>query len=328
MNTEKSPLAPIAGLVRDIPILVTQEDNLSHDTPDFTMPDLRPLGKTARAVHWLKRVQNDQGPCINQISICVFIGAHEVARDIIGDDPTSTAENRLAMLSKGQAGIRGIASALGAGYQLLEMGVEAPAADIRTHTSLDEHDCAKAIGFGMAAVNTTPDVLILGSAGVGSATAAAAIARGLYGGTSAYWAYGEDAGAQKRIEAVDQAVSTHRKCQGDPIKLLQAFGGHDLAGIFGAILAAGHSRIPVLLDGFVVCAAAAVLHTVNPNALDHCFAAHVSAEPAHGALLDRLGKRPLLDIGVGIGDGTGAAMTASIIRSAVAAYDEMIGASE
>ncbi|HHL43861.1 MAG TPA: nicotinate-nucleotide--dimethylbenzimidazole phosphoribosyltransferase, partial [Hellea balneolensis] len=284
---------------------------------------LAPLGNLGQAISWLAAIKDEEVPSINLPGIFVFVGAHSVATDIIGEDPAKRASGRIEALSKGRAGIRGIAGDMGASFQVFEMGLEAPAADIRSTVSLDEHACAQAIAFGMASVSAQTDLLILGSAGVGSATAAAAIARGLYGGTSDYWADGDDQGAHKRILAVEEAVHFHRSIQGDPVKLLQAFGGHDLAGIFGAILAAGHQGIPVLLDGFVVCAAAALLYTLNPDALDHCYATHLTTEPAHGALLDRIGKTPLLDLGIGIGDGTGAALTAGLLRSACVAYGEI-----
>jgi len=83
----------------------------------------------------------------------------------------------------------------------------------------------------------------------------------------------------------------------------------------GAILAARHQAIPVILDGYVVCAAAAVLHEIHPDAISHCMAGHVTAEPAHRALLERLGLTPMLDMGIGIGDGTGAAFALGALRS-------------
>ena len=101
--------------------------------------------------------------------------------------------------------------------------------------------------------------------------------------------------------------------------MLRRFGGRDIAGLVGAILAARHQRIPVLLDGFVVCAAAAVLHKIDPGAIDHCYAGHISAEPAHGALLDRLGLSPLLDMGIGVGDGTGAGLAMGQLKAAASA---------
>ena len=102
----------------------------------------------------------------------------------------------------------------------------------------------------------------------------------------------------------------------DPLAVLRCFGGRDIAGMVGAILAARHQSIPVILDGYVVCAAAAVLHKLDPEAISHCIAGHVTTEPAHQALLDRLDLKPMLNLGIGIGDGTGAAFALGSLRSA------------
>ena len=91
----------------------------------------------------------------------------------------------------------------------------------------------------------------------------------------------------------------------------------------GAILAARIQRVPVLLDGFVVCSAAAALDALDPGALDHCLAGHVSAESAHAEVLRRLGKRPLVDLGMRLGEGTGAALAVGIVKCAVACHNGM-----
>ena len=91
----------------------------------------------------------------------------------------------------------------------------------------------------------------------------------------------------------------------------------------GAILGARHQRVPVILDGFVVCSAAAVLHALDPRALDHCLAGHVSAERAHAEALSRMGKTPILDLGMRLGEGSGAALAVGVIKAAVACHNGM-----
>ena len=103
-----------------------------------------------------------------------------------------------------------------------------------------------------------------------------------------------------------------------PLEILRHYGGRDIAGVVGAILAARHQRIPVILDGYVVCAAAAVLHRINPSTLDHCIAAQVTIEPAHQALLDRIEKTPAMELEINIGDGTGGAFALSALKAAAA----------
>jgi nicotinate-nucleotide--dimethylbenzimidazole phosphoribosyltransferase len=104
---------------------------------------------------------------------------------------------------------------------------------------------------------------------------------------------------------------------------LRRLGGRELAAMAGAILGARMNRVPVLIDGYVATAAAAVLFKANPQALDHCMAAHVSAEPAHGKLLQKLGLNPLLDLGMRLGEGSGAALAAGLVRAAVSCHTGM-----
>ncbi len=279
---------------------------------------LEPLGHLSEAVAWLARWQGTQTPSITKPLVSVFIGTHQVAGHVLGADVVEGGKARMASMAKGSAGVRGIAGSVSAFFKVFDMGIEAPAADMRTAPSLSQRDCAGAMAYGMEVVAEQCDIIVLGNAGFGSATAAAGIARGLFGGAAGYWAGGDGKTAARRIEAVEQAANTHKEILSDPLEILRCFGGRDIAGMVGAILAARHQNIPVLLDGFTVCAAAAIVHALNPAALDHCLATHKTTEPAHGALLERIGKKPLLDFGLGIGDGSGAALSIGVLRAAAA----------
>ncbi|MBL4852954.1 MAG: nicotinate-nucleotide--dimethylbenzimidazole phosphoribosyltransferase [Robiginitomaculum sp.] len=284
---------------------------------------LQPLGCLSGAVAWLARWQGTQTPSIAKPLVCVFIGSHQVAANTIGTDVVEGGKARMASIAKGSAGVRGIAGNVSALFKVFDMGIEAPAADMCKEPSLSERECAGAIAYGMEVVAEEADMIILGNAGFGSATAAAGIARGLYGGAAGYWAGGNGETAVRRIKAVELATKTHKDKLDDPLEILRCFGGRDIAGMVGAILAARHQGIPVLLDGYTVCAAAAIVHALNPAGLDHCLAAHKTTEPAHGALLERIGKKPLLDYGLGIGDGSGAALTIGVLRAAAAGSKEL-----
>jgi len=200
----------------------------------------------------------------------------------------------------------------GSAFKVYELGVEHPSENFTQAPSLSEKDCAAAIAFGMEVVAEGADIIALGSAGFGAATAAAGIMRGIYGGTSEYWADGTNDTAKARIAAVESGARLHQDKLNDPLHVLRCFGGRDIAGMVGAILAARHQSIPVILDGYVVCSAAAVLHKLNPDAISHCIAGHVTSEP----VLDRIELSPLLDLGIGIGDGTGAGFAMGMLRSA------------
>ena len=106
----------------------------------------------------------------------------------------------------------------------------------------------------------------------------------------------------------------------DPFEVLRRLGGREIAAMAGAIVAARLARTPVMLDGFVCAAAAAVLARANPSALDHCLAGHVSAEAAHRMLLERLKLAPLLDLGMRLGEASGAALSVGVARAALACH--------
>lgn len=279
---------------------------------------LSPLGNTTKYLEWLAGWQG-KTPSIERPLIAVFSGTHGVASHIYETDIVSKASVRVKSLTEGAAGVRGIAASLQSAFKVYELGTEYPSADFTKEPSLSEKDCAAAIAFGMEVVAEGADIIAIGNAGLGAATAAAGIMFGLYGGAAEYWAGGVGESAKARVAAVEAGVLLHKGELNDPLEALRCFGGRDIAGMVGAILAARHQSIPVVLDGYVVCSAAAVLHKLNPHAISHCIAGHVSTEPAHRAVLDRIDLEPLLDLGIGIGDGTGAGYALGTLRAAAQA---------
>jgi nicotinate-nucleotide--dimethylbenzimidazole phosphoribosyltransferase len=122
---------------------------------------------------------------------------------------------------------------------------------------------------------------------------------------------------------VRRGLVLHKDHLHDPLEVLRRLGGRELSAMAGAILAARLQNIPVLIDGYVATAAAAVLFKADPKALDHCLAAHCSAEPAHKKLLAKIGKAPLLDLGMRLGEGSGAALAAGIVKAALGCHNGM-----
>jgi len=284
---------------------------------------LRPIGRLEKPLACLSAWQGAALPRLARPLIAVFAGTHGVATHLGYDDIVEASKLRVASLTEGRAAVRGIAGELGSAFKVYEFGLDYPSADFTTEASLSERDCAAAIAFGMEVVAEGADVIVLGAAGLGAATAAAAINIALYGGAANYWAGGE--GADARIKAVQTGISTHSGKTSDPLEVLRIFGGREIAGLIGAILAARHQRIPILLDGYVSCAAAAILHAIDASATDHCLAAHLSAEPAHDALLSRLDLTPVLDLQLNIGDGTGGALALSVLKAASAGLVSLKG---
>jgi nicotinate-nucleotide--dimethylbenzimidazole phosphoribosyltransferase len=161
--------------------------------------------------------------------------------------------------------------------------------------------------------------------GIGNTTAAAALSAALFGGTGADWAGRgtgvDDDGLTRKISAIDAGLARHAPA--DPLDAARMLGGRELAAILGVTLAARQRGIPVLLDGFVCTAAAAPLARLAPDGLAHCVAAHVSAEAAHRKLLAALGLPPLLDLGMRLGEASGAALAVLTLRAALACHTGM-----
>jgi nicotinate-nucleotide--dimethylbenzimidazole phosphoribosyltransferase len=166
---------------------------------------------------------------------------------------------------------------------------------------------------------------VIGEMGIGNTTSAAALCHGLYGQLAADWT-GRGTGVDDehlriKTEVVAKGVAVN--ASRDPLEILRRLGGRELAAMAGAILGARLARIPVILDGYVCTAAAAVLEAARPGALDHCLVGHASVEPGHRRLLDHLGKRPLLEMDMRLGEASGAALAVGIVRAALACHTGM-----
>jgi nicotinate-nucleotide--dimethylbenzimidazole phosphoribosyltransferase len=163
--------------------------------------------------------------------------------------------------------------------------------------------------------------------GIGNTASAAAIGAALFGGPANWW-IGPGSGLDKhgiahKVAVVGRGLTRHAEAFRDPIEVLRRLGGREIAAMAGAIVAARVHRVPVLLDGFVAGAAAALLHALSPAALAHAQAAHLSAEPGHARLLERLPLRPLLELDMRLGEASGAALAIMLCRAAVACHTGM-----
>lgn len=320
MSNSRQPFDDIRHLISTMP----GPDDSARDTVGAKIaafPGPQPvMGDFESRLGWLAAWQGTDKPAIERPLIAVFAGTHDVAKQFTEQPIVQAAQARVESLTQGSASLRGMAESLNAAFKVYEMGLEYPVQDMTEGETLSEKDCAAAMAFGMEVVAEGADIIVLGNAGYGSAVAGAAIARGLYGGASEYWAGAHNDTAGARVDAVNRATARYDDSLSDPLVCLRCFGGRDIAGLAGAIIAARHQSIPVILDGFVVCAAAAVLHKIDPKATEHCIAGHLSSEPAHEALLDRMGLTPMVTSGIAVGDGTGAAFALSSLRLAAKGF--------
>ena len=282
------------------------------------------LGRLEDAVAWLARWQGRAPPRLDRVEVLVFAGNHGVTAQGVSAYPAEVTAQMVANFAAGGAAINQLARVAGASLRVVPLALERPTADFTTAPALDEEAFLAAVATGHDAVSPECDLVCLGEMGIGNTTAAAAVAAALFGGGGARWAGRgtgiDEHGLGRKRAVIDQALARHADTLGDPLAVAAALGGRELAAILGATLAARRQRIPVLLDGFVSTAAAAPLARLKADALAHALAGHVSAEAGHRMLLDELALAPLLDLGMRLGEGSGAAVAVLVLRAALACH--------
>lgn len=285
------------------------------------------LGRLEDVAVFMAGWRGEARPRIAQAQALVFAGNHGICAQGVNPYPQEVTVQMVANFQAGGAAINQLCRASGAELSVIALELDRPTADFTQGTAMSEAEVLDAMAQGAAAVNIEADILLLGEMGIGNSTVAAALAVALFGGAAQDWAgpgTGSDhAGMARKIAAIEAGVKRHESSRQDPLSVLAAFGGREQAAICGAILAARAYRIPVLLDGFICTAAAAVLGALGADALAHCLAGHVSAEPGHQRLLERLGKTPLLALNMRLGEGSGAAVALGVVRAALEAHNGM-----
>lgn len=285
------------------------------------------LGRLEDLAIWLAAWQGREPPRLERVAALVFAGNHGVAAQGVSAYPPEVTAQMVANFEAGGAAINQLCRAAEAALEVVALDLDRPTADFTRAPAMSEGACLEALNQGIKAVPQHLDLLAVGEMGIGNTTSAAAIACALFGGVPGDWAgpgTGLDAeGLARKAAVIEQAVACHRDALGDPIEVLRRLGGREIAALAGAILAARERRIPLLLDGYVTGAAAAVLHGLSPDTLAHARAAHRSAEPGHARLLERLGLRPLLALDMRLGEASGAALAILLCRAALACHTGM-----
>ena len=290
------------------------------------------LGRLEEIAAWLARWQGRSMPKLDKVQVVVFAGSHGVTAQGVSAFPAEVTHQMVANFAAGGAAINQLARAAGAELSVVPLEVERPTGDFTQGAAMDEADFLAAVSVGYGAVAEDADLACFGEMGIGNTTTAAAIAAALFGGVPEKWVGRgtgvDDAGLKRKAAAIEKGLALHKAVLGDPLKVAAALGGRELAAIMGATLAARHKKVPVLLDGFVCTAAAAPLQKLDPTGLAHTLAGHVSAEAGHRALLAALGLAPLFDLGMRLGEGSGACLAVNVVRSALACHTGMASFAE
>ncbi len=290
------------------------------------------LGRLEEIAAWLARWQGRAMPKLDRVKVFVFAGNHGVTAQGVSAFPPDVTVQMVANFAGGGAAINQLARIAGAELSVIPLDLDHPTGDFTQEAAIDEADFLAAVSAGYEAVGDDADLVCFGEMGIGNTTTAAALAAALFGGEPSRWVGRgtgvDDAGLKRKAAAIEKGLSLHRYALGDPLRTAAALGGRELAAIMGATLAARHKRVPVLLDGFVCTAAAAPLQKLDPKGLAHALAGHVSAEAGHRGLLEAMGLSPLLDLGMRLGEGSGACLAVNVVRSALACHAGMASFAE
>ena len=277
-------------------------------------------------------------------TVVVMAADHGVTEEAVSAFPQEVTAQMVANFAAGGAGINVLARQARAQVVVVDMGVRTRSAtgvldrrlgpgtrNMTREPAMSRAQAEAAVAAGrelagqLAAGGTS--IVLTGEMGIGNTTAASAVTAALTGRSAAEVTgrgTGLDHGAlAHKIAVVERALALHRPDPADPIGVLSAVGGFEIAGLAGLVLGAAERRIPVILDGFITGSAALAACAIAPAAREYLIASHRSVEPGHRIILEALGLEPLLDLGLRLGEGTGAALALQLVDAAVAIRDEM-----
>ncbi|MCJ8139031.1 nicotinate-nucleotide--dimethylbenzimidazole phosphoribosyltransferase [Falsirhodobacter halotolerans] len=281
------------------------------------------LGRLEDLAVFMAGWQGRARPRIARAQALVFAGNHGICDRGVNPFPQAVTAQMVANFRAGGAAINQLCAVAGADLSVVALDLDRPTQDFTRAPAMTEAEVLDALRTGGEAVDPLADVLIVGEMGIGNSTTAAALACATFGGAPFEWV-GPGTGAPGAMQAlkaqvIGEGLARHADLLGTPLGAFRAFGGREQAAMAGAVIAARRHRVPVILDGFIGTASVAPLAPW----LDHCLIGHVSAEPGHAVLAGRLGKRPILDLGMRLGEGSGAAVALMVLRAALAAHDGM-----
>jgi len=285
----------------------------------------KPRGSLGRLEELGCRIAEIRGFVPSSLRSVIVVAAadHGVAREGVSAYPSAVTAQMVANFEAGGAAINVLARRAGAELRIVDAGVGRGTANMLQTPAMTPDEVAKALADGEAlAAELDADVVGLGEMGIGNTTSAAALTAALLGlvpelvcgrGTGL-----DDEGILRKIDVVRRAVALH--AGEDP---LTALGGFEIAFLAGLVIGCARRRVVVLLDGFITAAAALAASSIEPAVRDVLIASHRSPEPGHTYLLEALGLEPLLDLGLRLGEGSGAALALPLLQASIAILDEM-----
>jgi nicotinate-nucleotide--dimethylbenzimidazole phosphoribosyltransferase len=289
------------------------------------------LGRLEEVAQRIAAIRHDAHPGRLRAAVVVAAADHGVAAEGVSAYPQEVTRQMLANFESGGAAVCVLARLAGATLRVIDAGVGSPTGNIATGPAMSRDQAVERIEKGIAVADELAHegvaVLALGEMGIGNSTPAAAVSAALLH-TEPRLVCGrgtgiDDAGFARKVAAVERALAVNDVRQGDPLAVLAALGGFELAVLCGVAVGAAANRQVVVLDGFIATAAALVAAGLAPGSVEAMIAAHVSPEPGHRLALEALAIEPLLDLGLRLGEGSGAALALPLLDASLAILGEM-----
>ena len=318
----------------------------ARDRLDNLTKPFNSLGRLEEIAERVSGIRGQLAPVIKQRVIFTLAGDHGVVAEGVSAYPSEVTSQMVYNFAKGGAGINVLAGHIGARVIVIDMGV---AADLKPHPKIVN----KKIAYGTKNIAKGPamtyeqaiqsikigiklvedefskgvDIIGGGDMGIGNTTSSSAITSAITGAkireVTGHGTGIDNAMLEHKIKIIKQALKINQPDSKDPLDVLAKVGGFEIGGLVGIILAGAAHRIPVVLDGFIVGAAGLIAYSLAPQVKDYLFAAHCSIENGHKIILEKMGLKPLFNLGLRLGEGTGAALGISIIEAAAKILNEM-----
>lgn len=285
------------------------------------------LGKLEELVNWMAGAHGDATLKDDSFQLNVFAGSHGVADEGVSAFPNEVNAQMVANFHAGGAGINALCNAYDIKIEIFDTGVATQTGNIVREEAMSAAACAAAFKLGWESVPEQCGLFAVGEMGIANTTIASAVIAAILGQDPDHLTgLGSGIDPERRalkIGVIRRALELHQEALENPWEIMRCLGGRELAAMAGAILSAASRRIPVMLDGVIATAAAALAFEIQPRAAAFCFAGHCSVEPGHIRILERYQLKPLLDLDMRLGEGTGAAVAMGVVRGALRAYHEM-----
>ena len=304
------------------------------------------LGRMEDLAVELAAWQGQEQPTMERVHICIFAADHGVAEEGVSLFPQAVTAEMVRNFARGGAAITVLARQLNATLEVINLGtvstveplpnvrderIAAGTANLARQPAMDAEQCAAALQIGrhaaLRAKSQAAQLFIGGEMGIANTTSASAIACALLSAAPESLAGPgtglDSAGVKHKAQVIAKALSLHGVSADEPLEVLRSLGGFEIAGLTGAYIAAAQNGVPVLVDGFISSVAALVAVRINPSVRGWLLFAHSSAEPGHQRVLSGLEAKALLQLGMRLGEGSGAAIAVPLLQLACALHRGM-----